>query len=82
MGEKRNTYRILAGKSEAKGHLEDLCVNGKIILKCTFKATGWEYVDRIHVAPSSDMWRAVVSRAVESAHKTSDSSIFKTPTPS
>jgi hypothetical protein len=39
MGEKRNAYRILAGKSEGRGHLEDLRVNGKIILKLTFKAT-------------------------------------------
>jgi hypothetical protein len=64
MGEKRNAYRILARKSERKGHLEDLRFNGKIILNLIFKATGWEDVDRIHVAPSRDMWRALVSTEI------------------
>jgi hypothetical protein len=33
IGEMRNAYDILIGKSEAKNHLEDLGVNGRIILK-------------------------------------------------
>jgi hypothetical protein len=33
MGEMRNTYKILFGKHEGKTHLEDLGVDGKVILK-------------------------------------------------
>jgi hypothetical protein len=33
MGEVRNTYNILVGISERKGHSEDLRVDGKIILE-------------------------------------------------
>jgi len=29
----RNAYKILVGKTEGRGHWEDLRVNGKIILK-------------------------------------------------
>ena len=32
MGERRGVYRVLVGKSEGKNHLEDLGVDGKIIL--------------------------------------------------
>jgi hypothetical protein len=33
VGEKRNTYRVLVGKSEGKDHWEDLDVGGWIKLK-------------------------------------------------
>ena len=33
MGEKINVYRVLVGKSEGKNHLEDLGIDGRIILK-------------------------------------------------
>jgi hypothetical protein len=33
MGEMRKAYIILVGKVEGKNHLEDLGVDGKIILK-------------------------------------------------
>jgi hypothetical protein len=33
MGETRNAYNILVGKSEGKNHLENLGVDGRIILK-------------------------------------------------
>jgi hypothetical protein len=33
MGEMKNTYHILVGKPEGKNHLEDLGVDGKIILE-------------------------------------------------
>jgi hypothetical protein len=32
-GENINVYRVLVGKSEGKNHLEDLGVDGRIILK-------------------------------------------------
>jgi hypothetical protein len=37
MGERRGTCRVLVGKPEGKNHLEDLGIDGRIILKCTFK---------------------------------------------
>jgi len=35
-GERRGAYRILVGKPEGKKHLEDLGINGKILLKLIF----------------------------------------------
>jgi len=35
--EKRNAYDTLVEKSERKYNLEDLGINGRIILKCTLK---------------------------------------------
>ena len=32
-GEKTNVYRVLVGKSEGKNHLEDVGVDGRVILK-------------------------------------------------
>ena len=32
-GGKRNTYRVLVGKLEGKYHLEDLVIDGRIILE-------------------------------------------------
>jgi len=33
MGERRSIYRVLVGKSEGKGHLEDTDLDGRIILR-------------------------------------------------
>ena len=32
-GEKKNAYRVVLGKMLKRGHLQDLGINGKIILK-------------------------------------------------
>jgi hypothetical protein len=37
IGEGRGAYRILVGRPERRNHLEDPGVNGRIILKWTFK---------------------------------------------
>jgi hypothetical protein len=37
MGERRGTYRALVGKSEERVYLEDLDVDGRIILRRIFK---------------------------------------------
>jgi len=37
LGEKRGAYRVLAGKHKEKANLEDLGVDGRIILKRIFK---------------------------------------------
>jgi hypothetical protein len=37
MGGRYGAYRILFAKHEIRNYLKDLCVNGRIILKCIFK---------------------------------------------
>jgi hypothetical protein len=37
MKEMRNPYNILVRKPEGKNHLEDLGIDGKVILKCILK---------------------------------------------
>jgi hypothetical protein len=42
MGEGRGAYRILVGRDLREGdHLEDLGVDGRIILKFHFQEVGW-----------------------------------------
>jgi hypothetical protein len=33
----RGAYKVLVGKPEGKSHLQDIDVDGRIILKCIFK---------------------------------------------
>jgi hypothetical protein len=37
VGDRSGAYRILFGKHERRNYLENLGVNGRIILKCIFK---------------------------------------------
>jgi hypothetical protein len=41
MGKRKDAYRILVGKSEGKNHLEDLGLDGNIILRWIFRKGGW-----------------------------------------
>jgi hypothetical protein len=40
MGDKRGAYKVLMGRPERKNHLEDLSIDGRIILIYIFKK--WE----------------------------------------
>jgi hypothetical protein len=42
MEEKRKAYRVLMGKPEVRDCLEDMGINGRIILKWILKKIGWE----------------------------------------
>jgi hypothetical protein len=53
MGEVRNAYKILVGKFEGKKHLEDVNVNGRIILK-------WN----LNLSQDRDQWRALVNKVI------------------
>ena len=41
MGVRRGTYVVLVGKSEGKDDLDDLGVDGRIILKWILSGLGW-----------------------------------------
>jgi hypothetical protein len=59
MGEKRNAYRVLVGKTEVKKPHEDTDVDGRIILKWMLDISDGS-IDRIHLAYDRDQWRALV----------------------
>jgi hypothetical protein len=48
-GERRGAYRVLVGKPEGKNRLQDLGVNGSIILKMDLQKVGWDYMDWIRI---------------------------------
>jgi len=56
MGHSRGVYRVLAGKPEGKGHLEDPGVDERIRLSWIFRK--WDVID---VAHDRDRWWALVS---------------------
>ena len=56
----RGVYRILVWRSEGKNHLECPALEGRIILKWTFKKWDWS-MDRIDLAQCKDRWRALVN---------------------
>jgi hypothetical protein len=46
---------------KGRDHLEDIGVDGKIILEMDLREIGWEGVDWIHLVQERDQWRASVS---------------------
>jgi hypothetical protein len=61
MGEGRNVYRILVGKSEGKRLLERPRRRWEDGIKMDLRETGWGIVEWIHLAQDWDRWRAVVN---------------------
>jgi hypothetical protein len=45
---------------KGKGHLEDLGLDGRIILEWILGIIWWEGADWMHVAQDRDQWRALV----------------------
>jgi hypothetical protein len=60
MGDGRNLYRGLLGKTEGKNYLEDQGVDGRMGLECILHWLGGS-VEWIYLAQDMDRWRALVN---------------------
>jgi hypothetical protein len=60
-GERRGVDRVLMGKPEGRNHLENPCVDGRIILKTDLLEVSWEGMDQIDLAEARHRWPAVVN---------------------
>jgi hypothetical protein len=49
VGEVRNAYRFWSDNLKGRDHLEDLGVDGRIILEWILEKLVWEVVDSIHL---------------------------------
>jgi hypothetical protein len=58
--ERRDAFRVLVERTEGKNHLEDLGVEGRLILK-HLQELGLGGVDWIDLAPDRNRWWAVVN---------------------
>jgi hypothetical protein len=61
MGEGRNVYRVLVGKSEGRGPLERPRRRWEDGIRMDLTEIGWGDVEWIQVAQDRDRWRAVVN---------------------
>jgi hypothetical protein len=64
MGEKRNAYRILVGKSEIKIPLGRPGRRWEIMLRWILQMTGGGCMDRIQLAQDRDQGRALISTVI------------------
>jgi len=61
MGEMTNAYSISLINLKGRGHLEHLCLDGRIILE---RLLGKQGVDWIHLAQNRDQWRVFVNKVM------------------
>jgi hypothetical protein len=61
MGEKRNAYGTLVGKSEGKRPLGTPRHKWVANKKMDLRETGWDGMDWIDLAQDRDQWRALVN---------------------
>jgi hypothetical protein len=65
MGEKRNAYRLLVGKSEGKRPLGRSRRRWVDYIKRDLGEVGWGDVDWIDLAKDRNRWRALVNSDIE-----------------
>jgi hypothetical protein len=58
-GEKRNAYRVLAGKPEGRTPLDDLEEGGRDNIKMEVRYIGRSVMDWIDLAQDRDQWKAL-----------------------
>jgi hypothetical protein len=56
---------LLSGNLKGIDHLEDMGVDGKIILEWILRETGREILDWIQLAQDRDQWRAVLNTVMK-----------------
>jgi hypothetical protein len=64
MGEKKNAYRIMAGKPEGKRPLRKPRRRWVDNIKMDLREIEWDDVDCIDMARDRDKWRALVNTVV------------------
>jgi hypothetical protein len=65
MGEKRNAYRLLAGKPEGRRPLGRQRRRWVDNIRMDLVEVGWGHVDWIDLAQDRDRWRALVNLVLE-----------------
>jgi len=61
VNDRRGVCRVLVGKPDGKGPLEDLGIDGRVILKMDLEEVGWGDMDLIALADDRDRWEALVN---------------------
>jgi hypothetical protein len=64
MGEKRNVYKVLMGKSEGKRPIRRPRHRWEDGIKMDLREIGWGSVEWIQLAQNRDQWRAVVNKLI------------------